>query len=68
LFQIAELLATVGLEILEGSEGRIGVEEPSPNTANTPGKGHSIFGFLGQINNLSEDTYIFKNGQFIKVN
>lgn len=35
---------------------------------NTPGKGHSIFDFMGQINNLTEGTYIFKDGQFIKVN
>ena len=32
------------------------------------GKGHSIFDFLDKIKSLSEGTYIFQNGEFIKVN
>jgi len=47
-------------ETEEGAESR--------TMDNTPGKGHSIFDFIGQIRNLEEGTYIFKNGQFIKVN
>ncbi|MBN9382145.1 MAG: RHS repeat-associated core domain-containing protein [Chitinophagaceae bacterium] len=44
----------------EGAESR--------SMDNTKGKGHSIFDFLNQIKNLSEGTYIFVKGDFIKVN
>jgi len=33
----------------------------------TSGKGHSIFDFSDKIKTLSEGTYVFKNGEFIKV-
>jgi RHS repeat-associated protein len=43
----------------EGAEERV--------MDNSSGKGHSIFDFLDKIKNLSEGTYIFQNGEFVKV-
>jgi RHS repeat-associated protein len=53
---------------LYGSEFATEEGAESRTMDNTSGKGHSIFDFINQINNLEEGTYIYKGGQFIKTN
>lgn len=53
---------------LYGSEFSTEEGAESRTMDNTSGKGHSIFDFLNQIQNLSEGVYVYKDGQFVKIN